>query len=153
MTLEIIPVTDDAGAITPAAASWLPKAEAVHRQLRDQLPSGHDAYREILQQVFDNGGRLALAVDGESVKGVALWRIVANTYEGRSIFVDDLVVDAASRSQGVGKALISWLQDRARVYSCAALTLTSGVQRGDAHRFYFREGFTIPSFCFRKKLK
>ncbi|MDR3055202.1 MAG: GNAT family N-acetyltransferase [Zoogloeaceae bacterium] len=152
MTLEIIPVTDDAGAIAPAAAKWLPKAEVVHRQLRERLPSGYEAYRATLRRVFANGGRFTLAVEGEAVKGVALWRIVENTCEGRGFFVDDLVVDAACRSQGVGKALILWLENLARNHQCDALTLTSGVQRSDAHRFYFREGFTIPSFCFRKKL-
>ncbi|MDR1889618.1 MAG: GNAT family N-acetyltransferase [Zoogloeaceae bacterium] len=152
MTLEIILVTDD-DAITPAAAKWLPKAEAVHRQLREQLPAGHEAYLAVLRQVFANGGRLTLAVEGETVKGVALWRVVENTHEGRSIYVDDLVTDIACRSQGVGKALLNWLEARARMYACDALTLTSGVQRSDAHRFYFREGFAIPAFCFRKKLK
>jgi hypothetical protein len=36
---------------------------------------------------------------------------------------------------------------------CDVLALDSGTQRTDAHRFYFREGMVIPSFCFRKNLK
>ncbi|GHU14175.1 N-acetyltransferase GCN5 [Betaproteobacteria bacterium] len=149
--LDIIPVTDAAGAIVPAAAKWLPGAKVVHRQLRERLPSGYEAYLATLRRVFANGGHLTLATEGEAVKGVVLWRIVENTHEGRCCFVEDLVVDAACRSQGVGKALIGWLENLARHHACDALTLTSGVQRSDAHRFYFREGFTIPSFCFRKK--
>jgi GNAT superfamily N-acetyltransferase len=125
----------------------------VHRQLRDQLPSGYEAYRQTMDWVFAGGGCLCLAVDGEVVKGLAVYRILNNTIEGRRFYVDDLVVDAACRSQGVGKALINWLEARARGCKCTTLALDSGVQRSDAHRFYFREGFTIPSFCFRKKLK
>jgi GNAT superfamily N-acetyltransferase len=151
MALVILPLTDDAGAIT--AAAWLSQAEVVHRQLRDRLPPGHAAYRETLERVFAKGGRLCLAVEDSGaglVKGLALWRVVENTYEGRRLYVDDLVTDAACRSQGVGKALIAWLEARARMLSCSVLALDSGVGRSDAHRFYFREGFVIPAFCFRK---
>jgi GNAT superfamily N-acetyltransferase len=134
------------------ARRWLSRAKAVHRQLRDQLPPENDAYRETLERIFANGGHLCLAVEDSAVRGLALWRVLENTQEGRRLYVDDLVADAAHRSQGVGKALIGWLENRARLLSCAALALDSGVQRGDAHRFYFREGFVIPSFGFRKNL-
>ena len=50
-------------------------------------------------------------------------------------------------------ALLNWLEDKARHLGCAALTLDSGVQRHDAHRFYFREGMTILAYSFRKALK
>ncbi|MDR0735381.1 MAG: GNAT family N-acetyltransferase [Zoogloeaceae bacterium] len=150
MSLSFSCLTDDAGEIV--APEWLPQAEAVHRQLRENLPSGSDAYRETLTRVFANGSRLTLAIEGEALKGLALWRVLENTHEGRRLHVDDLVVDAACRSKGVGKALIAWLENHARTISCAALALDSGVQRSGAHRFYFREGFMIPSFCFGKKL-
>ncbi|MDR2365785.1 MAG: GNAT family N-acetyltransferase [Zoogloeaceae bacterium] len=149
MTLEIIALantTDD------AATAWLPRAEAAHRQLRANLPPGHDAYRESLARIFADGGQLCLATENNAVKGLALWRVAENTHPGRHLYVEDLVTDAACRSAGVGKALIHWLEDRARALSCAALTLDSGVARKDAHRFYFREGFHIPAFHFRKEL-
>jgi GNAT superfamily N-acetyltransferase len=149
MTLSFLCLTDDAGEIL--FPQWLARAEAVHRQLRDQLPPGHDAYRETLTRVCKNGGRLTLAVEGDTLKGLALWRVLENTYEGRRLYVDDLVVDAAQRSKGVGKALIEWLEEHARTLSCTVLALDSGLQRANAHRFYFREGFMIASFCFRKK--
>ncbi|MDR0564742.1 MAG: GNAT family N-acetyltransferase [Azoarcus sp.] len=148
MTLSIITFNNMAG----DAAQWLPKAEPVHRQLRDQLPPGTDAYRAVLEEVLQGGASLSLAVEGEAVRGVALWRIIYNTYEQRRLYIDDLVTDAAFRSRGVGHALLDWLENQAKALSCTVLALDSGVQRSGAHRFYFREGFTIPSFCFRKKL-
>ncbi|MDR3323187.1 MAG: GNAT family N-acetyltransferase [Zoogloeaceae bacterium] len=150
MPLTLLPLTDEAGKLI--APEWLPRLLPVHRQLREKLPSEADAYHARLAAVFASGGRLTLAVDGETVKGLALWRILENTYEGRRLYVDDLVTDAACRSQGVGKALIGWLEAAARQHSCAVLALDSGTQRTQAHRFYFREGFVIPSFCFRKTL-
>ncbi|MDR2688485.1 MAG: GNAT family N-acetyltransferase [Azoarcus sp.] len=150
MALSFLSVTDDAGALV--AGEWLPRAENVHRQLRGDLPPGHDPYLAVMTKVCAGGARLCLAAEGEHVKGLALWRIVDNTHEGRRLYVDDLVTDAACRSQGVGKALIGWLERRARELGCDVLALDSGVQRAGAHRFYFRESFAISSFCFRKEL-
>jgi GNAT superfamily N-acetyltransferase len=150
MSILTVSVTDDSGAII--APEWISRAEPVHRQLRDKILPGSNVYRQVLQTVFANGARMTLAVDGETVKGIALWRIIENTYGGRRLYVDDLVVDATSRSQGVGKCLVDWLEREAQTRSCSVLALDSGVVRQGAHRFYFREGFHIPGFCFRKTL-
>lgn len=150
MSLSLLCIVNDTGELI--APEWLSRALPVHRQLREQLPPEPKTYRETLTDVFASGGRLTLAVEGEAVKGLALWRIISNTYEGRRFYVDDLVTDAASRSKGVGKALIGWLEQQARLRSCSVLALESGVVRQGAHRFYFREGFSIPSFSFRKTL-
>ncbi|MBK7134675.1 MAG: GNAT family N-acetyltransferase [Rhodocyclales bacterium] len=146
--MRVMDVTDADGRV--AEPAWLGRAEAVHRQLRTALPAD---YAERLAQVFANGGRLAVVADGEAVVGVALWRLIENTYEGRRLYVDDLVTDAARRSRGIGKRLLGHLEDKARQLGCDVLALDSGAQRAAAHKFYFREGMHIPGFCFRKELK
>ena len=146
--MRVMDVTDADGRV--AEPAWLGRAEAVHRQLRTALPAD---YAERLAQVFANGGRLAVVADGEAVVGVALWRLIENTYEGRRLYVDDLVTDAARRSHGIGKRLLGHLEDKARQLGCDVLALDSGAQRAAAHKFYFREGMHIPGFCFRKELK
>jgi GNAT superfamily N-acetyltransferase len=146
--MQVIAVTDVMGRIVEP--TWLLRAEAVHRQLRPMLPLDYVAR---LSEVFVNGGRMALLVDGDLVRAVAVWRLVENTYEGRRLYVDDLVSDEACRSQGMGKRLLGWLETQAKSLACDVLALDSGVQRQKAHRFYFREGMHIPSFCFRKALK
>ncbi|MDR2112069.1 MAG: GNAT family N-acetyltransferase [Candidatus Accumulibacter sp.] len=146
--MRIVAVTDDRGNV--AEAEWLEKAERVHRQLRPQLPAD---YVSRLREIFAAGARMALAVEGETVVSVALWRVIENTHEGRRLYVDDLVSDAASRSRGAGRRLLGWLESRAGSLGCDVLALDSGVQRQDAHRFYFREGMVISSFCFKKVLK
>ena len=79
--------------------------------------------------------------------------MIENTYEGRRLYVDDLVSDEARRSSGFGKQLLNWLEQRAIELCCDVLALDSGVQRSGAHKFYFREGMSVPSFCFRKLIK
>ena len=67
---------------------------------------------------------------------------------GRHLYVDDLVTDENTRSQGAGKAMIAWLKQFARRAGCTQLHLDSGMQRTDAHRFYDREGFDRNSIHF-----
>lgn len=148
MTLRAIAVTDDAGSVIEP--EWLARAEPVHRQLRPQLPAD---YAGRLARVFANGARLAVVADGEVVVCVAVWRLIENTYEGRRLYVDDLVSDETRRSQGAGKLMLDWLEGRARALGADVLALDSGVQRARAHRFYFREGLHISSFSLKKVLK
>lgn len=145
---EVVEVTAVSGELL--APEWLARAERVHRQLRPGLPAD---YAGRLGEVFGNGGRMAVVTEGEDVRAVALWRLIENTYEGRRLYVDDLVTDEARRSQGVGKMLFDWLQAKAAQLGCDVIALDSGVQRAGAHKFYFREGMFVPSFCFRKVIK
>ena len=56
---------------------------------------------------------VTLAVDGESVVGMALWYRTFSTFLGRSgIWLEDLFVIPESRGRGHGTALISHLRQR-----------------------------------------
>jgi len=148
--MRVVAVTDGLGEIVEPG--WLARSESVHRQLRPQLPAG---YASRLGEIFAQGGRMAVAVaaEGAEVVSVAVWRVIEDTNIGRRLYVDDLVSDEAQRSRGAGKLLLRWLEDKARELGCGALTLDSGVQRHDAHRFYFREGMLISAYSFKKVLK
>ena len=146
--VSVLDVTGSDGSVVEQ--EWLTRAEPVHRQLRDGLPSD---YAGRLRAVFGNGARMSVATEAQAVRGLALWRVIENTYEGRRLYVDDLVTDAVHRSRGIGRALLHHLERHAKDMECDVLALDSGTQRTDAHRFYFREGMVIPSFCFRKNLK
>lgn len=128
---------------------WLGRAEAVHRQLRPLLPAD---YAGKMRRVFAGGGHMCLAVKAETVLGVGVFRIHENTADGVKMYVDDLVTDEKNRSRGVGKALMDYLQKVARKAGCDCYTLDSGTFRQQAHKFYFREGMVITSFCFKKPL-
>jgi GNAT superfamily N-acetyltransferase len=143
----VVRVADRAGTVLEPA--WLPRAERVHRQLRPDLSTD---YVSQMTGIFREGGEMAVAVlDGE-VAGVAVFRCFANTHVGRRFYVDDLVTDDLQRSTGVGHALLSWLEQEARARGAGNIDLESGTQRTRAHRFYFREGYFVTSFSFRKAL-
>jgi GNAT superfamily N-acetyltransferase len=145
--MDIIRITDDARRVVEP--DWLARAEGVHRQLRPQLPAGYAAK---MQRIFDAGGEMCVAVVDSQVVGVAVFRSFENTHVGRKFYVDDLVTDERHRSSGVGRAMIGFLERLAQSRGGDSIELDSGTHRTDAHRFYFREGFVITSFCFRKGL-
>lgn len=147
-TMNIIEITDGQGAI--AAPEWLKKAESTHRQLRTALPPEYEAK---MKRVFGGGARMCVVVDGTDVAGVAVYRVYENTFVGTQLYVDDLVTDERRRSSGVGRALLGYLERKARAAGLENLSLDSGTQRQQAHKFYFREGMVITSFHFGKKLK
>jgi len=146
--MEIIRITDDARKVLEP--EWLARAESVHRQLRPQLPVG---YVEKMKRVFETGGEMCVAVEGSNVVGLAVFRSFENTHVDAKFYVDDLVTDEKHRSGGVGRALIAFLNRLAKGRGGSTIELDSGTQRTNAHRFYFREGFVIPSFSFRKDLQ
>ena len=146
--MQIMAITTAQGHII--APEWLAHAEATHRELRPHLPSNYVAR---MQQIFAGGAEMAVAVRSDAVVGLAVFRILEKTYSGRELYCDDLVTSTAARSSGVGKALLAHLETLARERGCNHLTLDSGTHRQQAHKFYFREGMTIPSFHFLKSLK
>lgn len=129
---------------------WLARAEVVHRQLRPQIPGN---YSQTMQRIFADGAEMCVAVAGEEVVGVAVFRTFGNTHAGRRFYVDDLVTAENSRSRGVGRLMLTHLEALARERGCSGMDLESGSQRLRAHRFYFREGMAITGFSFRKELK
>lgn len=143
--MQIIQIANDGGEISEP--DWLAAAEQVHRQLRPQVPQ---PYSESMARIFAGGGRMFVAVDAGKVVGVAVFRMHENTSAGLHLYVDDLVVDQDARSRGIGRAMLDWLESEARVRGCGVVDLDSGTQRERAHRFYFRAGYTIRTFGFRK---
>jgi len=123
----------------------------VMRQLRPHI-SAEEYLRTVRRMIESDGYRLAAAVEDGKVRAVAGYRFMEMLYCGRILYIDDLITDQATRSQGHGKRLLTWLEDEARSRGCAELHLDSGVQREHAHRFYFREGLTVTAFHFRIKL-
>ena len=145
--VTLVDVTDREGQLLQE--SWLERAEAVHRQLRPQVPADYVA---TMKRVFAGGGRMVVAAVGSAVCGVAVWRAYENTFLGRELYVDDLVTDEHQRSRGIGGRLLDHCEGIATELGCRAVRLDSGVQRSAAHRFYFRQGYVVAAFSFSKVL-
>lgn len=145
--MEIVRITDTGRHVKDAAL--LARAETVHRQLRPQIPQPYDAR---MQEVFATGAEMVVAVENGEVCGVAVFRVTINTMVGKKIYSEDLVADANTAVKGVGRALMDFLKEEGKARGCASLELESGTQREQAHKFYFREGFSIKAFGFKQPL-
>ena len=141
--MNVVPITDARGGII--APELLAASEAVHRQLRPQLPPD---YVKRMKEVFASGAEMAVAVERGDVVGITVFRVLEKTFSGRELYCDDLVSDEKKRSSGIGHALIAYMQDVVRARRCDEFTLDSGTQRQQAHKFYFREGMAITAFHF-----
>lgn len=145
--MEIVRITDTQGhLINP---ELLARVETIHRHLRPQIPA---PYVDRMKEVFATGAEMAVAVDEGVPCGVVVYRVTINTMVGKKLYSEDLVADPDTRSKGVGRVLMDFLKQEGRDRGCVSIELESGTQREQAHKFYFREGFTIKAFGFKQSL-
>lgn len=122
----------------------------VMSQLRPLLVAGEFFGRVKAQQT--EGYQLAFLEYRNAIVSVAGFRLHSMLSSGKTLYVDDLVTDAAARSQGHGEAMLQWLIALARDAGCDTFSLDSGTHRQDAHAFYLRERLRITSFHFSLSL-
>ncbi len=122
----------------------------VMSQLRPLLVAGEFFARVQAQQA--EGYQLAFLEYQNAIVSVAGFRLQNMLSSGKTLYVDDLVTDAAARSQGHGEAMLQWLIALAREAGCDTFSLDSGTHRQDAHAFYLRERLRITSFHFSLSL-
>jgi GNAT superfamily N-acetyltransferase len=122
----------------------------VMSELRTQLK--RDDFLPTVRHMESEGFRLAYIEEGDTIVAVAGYRIYTNLFLGKNLYVDDLVTSATARSKGYGEQMIEWLRDKASEEDCRSFHLDSGTQRGQAHRFYFNQGFTITAYHFSEQL-
>lgn len=138
-----------ARATTPAE---IVRVHAVLKELRTQHADERAFVRQVQRQMREGFRLVYLEADGE-IRTAAGFRIHEMLFSGRTLYVDDLVTRESDRSKGFGGQLFDWLVEEARRDECKFLTLDSGVQRHDAHRFYLAKRMTIDSHHFALRLE
>jgi GNAT superfamily N-acetyltransferase len=115
-------------------------------QLRPHLEQENFLAQVHRQQ--QDGYQLVFIDVRSQVVAVAGFRISECLACGRFLYVDDLIVNETMRSQKYGQHIFHWLIEYAKLHYCEQLHLDSGVQRFDAHRFYFQQRMKINSHHF-----
>jgi len=123
----------------------------VMSELRTHL--NKDEFLNTVRHMETEGYKLAFIEEQGVVVAVAGYRVCSNLFMGKHLYVDDLVTSKDARSQGYGEKMVTWLRDKAKNSDCNFYHLDSGTHRGEAHKFYFRQGFTIASYHFSEQLK
>lgn len=70
----------------------------------------------------------------------------------RTLYIDDLCVDAAAREQGIGGALCRYVVDYARGLGCHNVTLHVWACNPEAESFYRNLGFKPQKICLEEIL-
>jgi GNAT superfamily N-acetyltransferase len=118
---------------------------AVMTELRTNF-TDPGVYRHQIRRQMDDGYNLALLWFNGEVAGCSGFRVHETLSRGKYMYVEDLVTSGKQRSYGFGDKLFDWVHAQARERGCAQMEIISGVQRGDAHRFYHRKRMTIKAF-------
>jgi GNAT superfamily N-acetyltransferase len=134
--------------IQPRTDEEILSTRAVMLQLRPHITV--DEYLPTISRMMQSDSyRLAAVMEEGEVRAVAGYRFIEMLYCGRILYIDDLNTDERYRSRGHGRELLDWLKREGKENGCDQLHLDSGVQREQAHRFYFREELTINAYHFR----
>lgn len=119
------------------------------KQLRHHLEE--ETYLARIRQLQrEYGYRLIILIEDGEAKASAGYRMCDSLAWGKYLYVDDLITDEASRSNGYANQLIDWLEKELKKNKCVAMHLDSGVHRYDAHRFYLNKKMKISCHHFEK---
>ncbi len=118
--------------------------EAMQR-LMPQLNPGHPIPdRQALERIVRSEASTMLISRDDSGKITGMLTLVVfHTPSGTHAWIEDVVVDAASRGQGIGEALTRTALDMAQEQGADSVNLTSRPAREAANRLYQRVGFQL----------
>lgn len=128
------------------------EAYPVMKQLRTHLDENQ--FLQLVQEAVQKEGyQMAALYENEKMKAVTGFMPMITLYNGRFVWVCDLVTDSDHRSKGYGEALLNYVHHWSKKNGYDIVSLSSGLQRVDAHRFYENKmEYDKVSFVFLKKL-
>ena len=120
--------------------------EALNRLVPQLTDNNPPPTKPDLEALIESGTSVLLvARDGDS-QGKILGSGCVSTYRvptGVRAVIEDVIVDAAARGQGIGEALMKELLNAAGEMGAAGVSLTSSPAREAANRLYVRLGFKL----------
>lgn len=115
-------------------APYLAAFDAIAQEPQNEVIVGEDAQ-----------GRVIATYQLTFISGLSLTA-------SRRAQIEGVRVVRELRSQGIGAAMVSDAEERARAAGCSLLQLTMNSARDGARRFYMREGFVASHVGFKKTL-
>ncbi|WP_100487957.1 GNAT family N-acetyltransferase [Sporolactobacillus pectinivorans] len=130
-------------------SDWLNAYPVIH-QLRTGLDE--ETYLELVEQANRNEGyHLFAFFEGDVIVSAVGFMPMTTLYNGPSVWVCDLVTDENQRSKGYGGQLLTFVHTWAEANGYSVVSLSSDLQRKDAHRFYQEKmGYDRVSSVFKK---
>lgn len=106
--------------------------------------SDPDKLKQVFKQIEGDSRYIVLGafVDGEllgSVMGIECYDLIGDCRP--FMVIENVVVSARARRQGLGRKLMTAMEEKARERNCLYMILVSGERRKEAHIFYDSLGF------------
>lgn len=133
----------------PTIMKLLSQVLEIHASIRpDIFKPGTTKYTndELAKLIKDDQKPIYVAVnDEDEVLGYVFTQLQeqpfsTNMVQFKSLFIDDLCVDSAARSQGVGRALLDFVKEEGKRLGCYEITLNVWAGNDSAIRFYEKNG-------------
>jgi ribosomal protein S18 acetylase RimI-like enzyme len=122
----------------------------IMKELRSHLSEAE--YLELLLSAKANGYQLVGAYEGKNCLGLMGYRTLFDFVHGKHIYIDDLVVTASIRSQGIGAQLLSYAKEIAMSNGCSRLRLCTGNENENGKRFYEKNGWEQRAVVYKMKI-
>ncbi|PYZ93180.1 GNAT family N-acetyltransferase [Salipaludibacillus keqinensis] len=124
----------------------------IMRQLRNHLEE--KTYVElVLEAQIKEQYRLFALYENDKIVAVIGFMPMITLYNGRFIWICDLVTDEKQRSIGYGEKLLRHVEQWAKDHKYHSVALSSGIQRTTTHRFYEEKmDYERVSYVYQKSL-
>lgn len=124
------------------------EAFPVMHQLRTHLDLSN--YLELVGEAqVKHDYKIHALYDENEIIAVIGYMPMTTLYYGRFIWICDFVTDSNKRAKGYGRKLLTFIEDQAEEEGYECVSLSSGLQREDAHRFYEeKKGYDKKSYVF-----
>ena len=126
------------------------QVDAVHNGIRPDLFKGNTPKYDVkeLKEMLDDDTKPIFVYDDNGVKGHAFCQIIIVEnhrllQDIKTLYIDDICVDEASRGRHIGKALYDYVLDYARSTGCYNVTLNVWEGNDPAIRFYKKMGLQV----------
>jgi GNAT superfamily N-acetyltransferase len=107
---------------------------------------------KMIMEMLQEGYKLAFVMENNKAVAAIGYRHLHFLYNGRHIYIDDLVSHPDHRGKGYAGALLDLVEAEARAHGYKRITLDSGHHRTDAHRLYLNRKYAITAHHFEKHL-
>lgn len=110
--------------------------------------------KDYFLQMFDFQNYICFGVFlNEELVGISSAWTTVRLYSGKQLEVDNVIIDKAQQSKGLGKLFFEYLENWAKEKEYKTIELNTYVQNSKSHKFYYNLGFDILGFHFLKRLK
>lgn len=122
-------------------------------QIYDNL--NQETYIDDILNMMQRGYKMAAVfedpqIDNGRCIGVVGIRSIRKLQHGKSIEIEDFMIDRSKRNVGVGKILMRWVEWQAATFDCQNIIGTLATKRLESQKIFSREKFLLNSFVFKK---